>query len=311
MIEFGETLRRTREAKGLTTSQVAQTTRLLVQQIEALEREDFSRIAAPIYGRGFVKLYCEALGIDPKPLVAEFMEIYTGNRQPAIKMRAPVVSAPVPPAPPPELASAPAPAPIEPASPPEPEESEPPAPVEPAPIEPVPPPPPPAPEPLLPEQPVTPQAPEEEPPTFTLESETIHSPAATHSQFEFEQEPPAPAGDEFFPPPRKQPSWRPPAMDDDYADHGFRLQKVPPAVWRMLAVVLAAVVLLWLLFAGIRALYRATMNAPSDDVEATSAEQAPAAKPAASPAPAPAEVGKAAPAHVDRKPTKVPPLYID
>ena len=75
MIEFGETLRKTREQKGLTTSQVAQTTHLLVQQIEALEREDFSKIAAPIYGRGFVKLYCEALGLDHKPFVEEFMAI--------------------------------------------------------------------------------------------------------------------------------------------------------------------------------------------------------------------------------------------
>ena len=75
MIEFGETLRQAREAKGLTTSQVAQTTHLLVQQIEALEREDFSRIAAPIYGRGFVKLYCEVVGLEPKPLIDAFMEI--------------------------------------------------------------------------------------------------------------------------------------------------------------------------------------------------------------------------------------------
>ena len=48
MIEFGSTLRSAREAKGLTTRQLADMTHLLVQQIEALEREDFSRIAAPI-----------------------------------------------------------------------------------------------------------------------------------------------------------------------------------------------------------------------------------------------------------------------
>lgn len=87
MIEFGSTLRAAREAKGLTTRQLADMTHLLAQQIEALEREDFSRIAAPIYGRGFVKLCCEALGLKAKPLVDAFMDIYSGNRPPTIRMR--------------------------------------------------------------------------------------------------------------------------------------------------------------------------------------------------------------------------------
>ena len=88
MIEFGKTLRASREAKGLTTSEVAQKTHMLVQQVEALEKEDFSKIAAPIYGRGFVKLYCEAVGItDYKPLIDEFMDIYSGNKPPTIRMK--------------------------------------------------------------------------------------------------------------------------------------------------------------------------------------------------------------------------------
>ena len=87
MIEFGSTLRAAREAKGLSTRQLADKTHLLAQQIEALEREDFSRIAAPIYGRGFVKLCCEVLEIEAKPLVNAFMDIYSGNRPPTIRMR--------------------------------------------------------------------------------------------------------------------------------------------------------------------------------------------------------------------------------
>ena len=87
MIEFGSTLRAAREAKGLSTRQLADKTHLLAQQIEALEREDFSRIAAPIYGRGFVKLCCEVLEIEAKPLVDAFMDIYSGNRPPTIRMR--------------------------------------------------------------------------------------------------------------------------------------------------------------------------------------------------------------------------------
>ena len=80
MMEFGKTLRTAREAKGLTTGQIAERTHMMVQVVESLENEDFSRIVAPIYGRGFVKLYCETVGLEPKPLVDAFMEIYSSGR---------------------------------------------------------------------------------------------------------------------------------------------------------------------------------------------------------------------------------------
>ncbi|MBQ6522561.1 MAG: helix-turn-helix domain-containing protein, partial [Atopobiaceae bacterium] len=79
MIEFGKTLRSAREAKGLTVEQLAKATCLLPHVVEDLEKEDFSRLPAPIYGRGFVKLYCEQVGLDPKPMVAEFMDILNGG----------------------------------------------------------------------------------------------------------------------------------------------------------------------------------------------------------------------------------------
>ena len=98
---FGETLRKAREAKGLTTSQIAAKTRMLVQIVEEMENEDFHRIAAPIYGRGFVRLYAECVDLDPLPLVKEFMDIYEGRRAPIVRTK----EVPVheqPPAPPPE-----------------------------------------------------------------------------------------------------------------------------------------------------------------------------------------------------------------
>lgn len=80
MMEFGASLRKAREARGLTARQVADSTHILVQIVEDLEREDFSRIVAPIYGRGFVKLYCEAVGLDSSVYVSEFMALYNGER---------------------------------------------------------------------------------------------------------------------------------------------------------------------------------------------------------------------------------------
>ena len=92
MIEFGKTLRSAREAKGYTASQIAEMTHIKSSVIDGLENEDFSMIAAPIYGRGFVKLYCEAVGLEAKPLVDEYMAIINGNREIAIRER-PVVTA--------------------------------------------------------------------------------------------------------------------------------------------------------------------------------------------------------------------------
>lgn len=95
MMEFGKSLRNAREAKGYTIAQIAETTHMLSSIVEGLENEDFSRIAAPIYGRSFVRLYCEAVGLEPKPFVDEFMEILNGNHAPTIRER-PIASTETP-----------------------------------------------------------------------------------------------------------------------------------------------------------------------------------------------------------------------
>ena len=96
MSTFGQILRQAREAKGLTPSQVAQETRILVQIITDMENEDFHRIKAPIYGRGFTKLYAECVGLDPQPLLREFMDIYEGRRAPVVQVRPVPAPAPAP-----------------------------------------------------------------------------------------------------------------------------------------------------------------------------------------------------------------------
>jgi len=81
---LGAILRAERERRGLTEHQVADATRMMVQMVRELEEEDFHRIAAPIYGRGFIKLYAKLLELDPAPLMAEFDRLYAerGHRQP-------------------------------------------------------------------------------------------------------------------------------------------------------------------------------------------------------------------------------------
>ena len=100
---FGEILKAAREQRGLSLSSVAESTHMKVQVIEDLEREDFRRIAAPIYGRGFVKLYAEFLELDPAPLIREFMDAYTGKKPPVVGRRQ--VEATPPDLPPSEVAT--------------------------------------------------------------------------------------------------------------------------------------------------------------------------------------------------------------
>ena len=109
MIEFGKTLRTAREAKGLTPGQIAERTHIMIQVVEGLENENFSKIVAPIYGRGFVKLYCEVVGLEPKPLVDAFMEIYSGRGTSAAKSAAPAPAAAPAPKPAPVVETTPEP----------------------------------------------------------------------------------------------------------------------------------------------------------------------------------------------------------
>ena len=87
MIQFGQSLREAREAKGLSIADISAKTHMMSRQIEALEREDLSVFPAAVYGRGFVKLYCETVGLDAKTYIDEFMDIWNGNRQPTIHYR--------------------------------------------------------------------------------------------------------------------------------------------------------------------------------------------------------------------------------
>ena len=183
MSSFGETLKAAREAKGLTCSQVAAQTHMLVQIVEEMEREDFHRIPAPIYGRGFVRLFADCVGLDPVPLVREFMDIYNGRRKPAPSIRE-VQSEPTPPPriqpawqTPPAPAPEPEPVPEPPAQEPEPQAPEPiqepfaPEP-EPPTREPIPEPPAPEPEPSTPEPTPEPPTPVTEPPAPASEQPT-------------------------------------------------------------------------------------------------------------------------------------------
>lgn len=68
---IGPRLRAAREARNLTIEQAAQDTRISLRFLEALEREDFDELPAPVYVRGFLRSYGNYLGLEPQSLLDE------------------------------------------------------------------------------------------------------------------------------------------------------------------------------------------------------------------------------------------------
>ena len=76
---LGEILKQKRLARNWTREYVAERTHLMARVIEALETENFRKIPAPVYGRGFIRQYCALLEIDPQPLLDEYAAAVSGG----------------------------------------------------------------------------------------------------------------------------------------------------------------------------------------------------------------------------------------
>lgn len=65
MGELGRLLIQARQARGLTLEAAERDTRIARRYLEALEREDFAALPAPVFARGFLRSYAQYLGLDP------------------------------------------------------------------------------------------------------------------------------------------------------------------------------------------------------------------------------------------------------
>ncbi len=71
--DFGARMKRLREERGVALRDIADATKISVSALEALERNDISRLPGGIFSRGFVRAYAEQVGADPDTVVREFM----------------------------------------------------------------------------------------------------------------------------------------------------------------------------------------------------------------------------------------------
>jgi transcriptional regulator with XRE-family HTH domain len=66
---FGQALRDAREDLGVTLAEAERETRINRRYLEALENEDASSMPAAVYTRGFIRTYCQYLGLNPEGML--------------------------------------------------------------------------------------------------------------------------------------------------------------------------------------------------------------------------------------------------
>ncbi len=84
MATLGQQLKAARQAKGISETEAGAATRTLTRVIVAMEADDFSGMAAPAYSKGFIRLYARYLGLNPDPLIAEYMAKYAPGAKPLV-----------------------------------------------------------------------------------------------------------------------------------------------------------------------------------------------------------------------------------
>src|SRR2546428_3425499 len=73
VVDFGTKMKRAREARGVSLRQIATATKISVSALEALERNDISRLPGGIFSRAFVRSYAVEVGLEPEETIQEFL----------------------------------------------------------------------------------------------------------------------------------------------------------------------------------------------------------------------------------------------
>jgi cytoskeletal protein RodZ len=81
MESIGEILREARHHKRASLEDASRATRIKMEILEQLEADEFDRLAAPAYTKGFLKLYSEYLGLDSQAMVEAYLRSQGGLRR--------------------------------------------------------------------------------------------------------------------------------------------------------------------------------------------------------------------------------------
>jgi cytoskeletal protein RodZ len=87
-VSVGEELSRARQERRLTVDDVAADTMIRATLIRAIEVDNFDPCGGSVYARGHIRSIARVVGIDPKPLLAEFDSTHEGAAPAALTLAA-------------------------------------------------------------------------------------------------------------------------------------------------------------------------------------------------------------------------------
>ena len=74
MAGLGAYLSHLREEHGPSVEELARVTRVAPRFLEALERDDFTALPAPVFTKGYIRAYCQALGVPADEALERYRE---------------------------------------------------------------------------------------------------------------------------------------------------------------------------------------------------------------------------------------------
>jgi cytoskeleton protein RodZ len=86
MESIGQTLREARHAKTASLEDAARATKIKIEILEKLESDEFDQLAAPMYTKGFLKLYSGYLGLDSQTIVDSYLRSQGGLRRQGLQV---------------------------------------------------------------------------------------------------------------------------------------------------------------------------------------------------------------------------------
>lgn len=88
MRTVGQILKEERERKIYTLDEVEKATKIRKELLEALEKDEYSKLPPPTFVQGFIKNYGKFLGLDTEKLLAIYRREFAENRHPPRIMEA-------------------------------------------------------------------------------------------------------------------------------------------------------------------------------------------------------------------------------
>ena len=69
---FGERLRRQRELRGISLTEISNATKIGTRLLRAIEKEDLAQLPGGIFNKGYIRAYAKYLGVDEEQAIADY-----------------------------------------------------------------------------------------------------------------------------------------------------------------------------------------------------------------------------------------------